>query len=114
MLHSCSNSHITQFILFKYTKLKLRTIDEQLKALEDKSEVSLQDAYEHFSPLETKKIIPNILRLLKLAVLCPIGNAVCVRLFSLLKLVKSSLRSSLGDPNLDMIMRINEEAPQGS
>ena len=50
--------------------------------------------------------------LIENSILCPIGNAVVERLFSLLKIVKTDMRNSLGDPNLDKILRINKEAPK--
>ena len=50
--------------------------------------------------------------LIENSILCPIGNAIVERLFSLLKIVKTDMRNSLGDPNLDKILRINKEAPK--
>ena len=47
--------------------------------------------------------------LLKLAILCPLGNAVVERLFSLMSLVKTQLRSSLSDVTLDILLRVNKE-----
>ena len=44
-----------------------------------------------------------------MAILSPIGNAIVERLFSYLKLVKSSLRNRLDDGNLDKLLRIKME-----
>ena len=50
--------------------------------------------------------------LIENSILCPIGNAIMERLLSLLKRVKTDMRNSLGDPNLDKILRIHKEAPK--
>ena len=42
-----------------------------------------------------KSLLPNMLILLKLGILCPVGNSVVERLFSLMKLVKTPLRNLL-------------------
>ena len=50
--------------------------------------------------------------LIENSILCPIGNAIVERLFSLLKIVKTDMRNSLGNPNPDKILRINKDAPK--
>ena len=55
-------------------------------------------------------LFPNILTLLEMAILCPVGNATPERLFSLLKIVKSRLRNALGDQTLDSLLRIKMES----
>ena len=57
-------------------------------------------------------MFPNIIKLLEMAILSPIGNATVERLFSFLKLVKSSLRNRLGDGNLDKLLRIKMECKE--
>ena len=51
-------------------------------------------------------LFPNMLLLLEVAILCPVGNATVERLFSFMKLVKTHLRNSLGDSSLDSLIRI--------
>ena len=55
---------------------------------------------------------PNILVLLEIAILCPVGNATVERLFSFLKIVKTRMRSSLGDHVLDSLLRIKMESKE--
>ena len=57
-------------------------------------------------------LFPNILILLEMAVICPIGNATVERLFSFLKIVKTKLRNSLGDGTLDRLLRIKMETKE--
>ena len=73
--------------------------------------MSLGDIYEEFRQPGVQNLMPNIRILLLLANLSPVGNAVVERLFSLMKLTKTYLRNRLGDSNLDMLLRINKEAP---
>ena len=56
--------------------------------------------------------MPNISKLLLLANLSPVGNAVAERLFSLMKLTKTVLRNRLGERNLYILLRLNKEAPE--
>ena len=91
---------------------KLINLAEEISTLESKRGLSLSDILEELKKTEFKERIPNILILLEKAVLCPIGNAVCERLFSLLKIVKTKLRNSILDPNLDKLLRINKECPE--
>ena len=57
-------------------------------------------------------LFPNIIKLLEMAIICPIGNATVERLFSFLKLVKTKLRNSLGDGTLDKLLRIKCESKE--
>ena len=56
-------------------------------------------------------LYPNIRKIVLLASLCPVGNAVVECLFSLMKITKTVLRNSLADNMLDMLLRLNVEAP---
>ena len=56
--------------------------------------------------------MPNIKKLLLLASLSPVGNAVVERLFSLMKITKTLLRNSLSDKKLDILLQLNKEAPE--
>ena len=47
-----------------------------------------------------------------MALLCQVGNATVVRLFSFLKLVKTRLRNLLGDSTLDSLLRIKIECKE--
>ena len=47
-----------------------------------------------------------------MVVLCPVGNSTVERLFSFLKLVKTSLRNHLGDGTLDSLLRIKMECKE--
>ena len=53
----------------------------------------------------------TISKLLLLACLSPVGNAVVERLFSLMKITKTLLRNRLSDRRLDILLRLNKEAP---
>ena len=57
-------------------------------------------------------MFPNILKLLEMAIISPIGNATVERLFSFLKLVKTRLRNCLGDGTLDKLLRIKLECTE--
>ena len=56
-------------------------------------------------------LFPNVIKLVKLAAICPFGNASVERVFSLLKLVKNRLRSKVTQKTLDMLIRIKLESP---
>ena len=51
-------------------------------------------------------------KLVQLASFSPVGNAVVERLFSLMNITKTLLRNRLGDKNLDILLRLNKEAPE--
>ena len=74
-------------------------------------DLSLQDILQILNKTESRMLFPNIRKIVLLSSLCPIGNAVVERLFSLLKITKTVLRNSLGDTMLDMLLRLNVEAP---
>ena len=56
--------------------------------------------------------MPNMKKLLLIAVLSPVGNAVVERLFSLMNITKTLLRNRLSDKTLDILLRLNKEAPE--
>ena len=56
-------------------------------------------------------LFPNVIKLVKLAAICPFGNASVERVFSLLKLVKNRLRSKVTQKTLDLLIRIKLESP---
>ena len=71
--------------------------------------MTLAEMYETLCVPGRAFLFPNILVLLEMAVICPVGNATVERLFSYLKLVKSRLRNNLGDQTLDSLLRIKIE-----
>ena len=89
---------------------KIESLENDIKAQKNK-ELTLGDIYKEFRKPEVENMMPNIKKLLLLANLSPIGNAVVERLFSLMKLTKTLLRERLGDMKLDKLLRLNKEAP---
>ena len=91
----------------KSTIEKLKT---EISRLEDQiNKMSLAELFNKLNVPGTKFLFPNTLDLLEMAILCPIGNSTVERLFSFLKLVKTSLRNHLGDGTLDSLLRIKME-----
>jgi hypothetical protein len=91
----------------KSTIEKLMT---EISQLEDQiNKMSLAELFNKLNVPGTKFLFPNTLDLLEMAILCPIGNSTVERLFSFLKLVKTSLRNHLGDGTLDSLLRIKME-----
>ena len=76
----------------------------------EKNNLSLGDLYRELEKNEGI-IIPNVMYLLELATLMPLSNSCVERIFSRLTWVKTKLRNSLGDENLDRILRILVESP---
>ena len=95
----------------KPNEKKVNSLQEEIDDLKNSfNKTRLRDIYQHCQQSEgTPAVIPNIMTLLKLAILCPLGNAVVERLFSLMSLVKTQLRSSLSDVTLDRLLRVNKE-----
>ena len=90
---------------------KVESLENHIK-LQRQKKLTLSEIYEEFRKPEVANIMPNIKKLLLLANISPIGNAVVERLFSLMKLTKTLLRNSLGDVKLDKLLRLNKEAPE--
>ena len=63
---------------------------------------TIREALRYVNTIGLYKVsLQNILILLELGAICPFGNAVTERLFSLMKIVKSRLRNRLGQSTLD-------------
>ena len=92
-------------------KRKLVTMEKEIKRLQQK-QLTLGDIFSEFEKQELGLVMPNIMKLLLLSILSPIGNAVVERLFSLMKITKTVLRNRLGEKNLDFLLRLNKEAPE--
>ena len=92
-------------------KRQIISLEKQIKNLR-KKELTLRDVYLLLLKPEIGITMPNIKKLLLLANLSPVGNAIVERLFSLMKLTKTFLRNRLGDQNLDILLRLNKEAPE--
>ena len=91
-------------------KRRINSLENKLSDLM-KEEMGLQDIFRILCEPNTEVIFPNIKKVVLLALLCPVGNAIVERLFSKMKLTKTVLRNSLGDEMLDMLLRLNVEAP---
>ena len=92
-------------------KRKIEKLEKEIRDL-TKKEMTLQDIYSVISKPENCFLMPNIKKLVLLATLSPVGNAIVERLFSLMNITKTLLRNRLGDETLDLILRINKEAPE--
>ena len=92
-------------------KRKIEKLEKDLKMVIGK-EMSLNDVYSIVNNPVNRVLMPNIKKLVLLSALCPVGNAVVERLFSLMKITKTVLRNSLGDNMLDMLLRLKVEAPE--
>ena len=79
---------------------------------ENKNLKTIREALRYVNTIGLYKVsLPNILILLELGSICPFGNAVTERLFSLMKIVKSRLRNRLGQSTLDQLFRVKIESP---
>ena len=91
-------------------KSKIKVLKSEIADLESQvKRMSLSEMHDSLSVPGRAFLFPNILILLEMAILCPVGNATPERLFSLLKIVKTRLRNSLGDQTLDSLLRIKVE-----
>ena len=90
----------------KKLKTEISELEEQI------NKMSLAELFNKLNVPGTKFLLPNILDLLEMAILCPIGNSTVERLFSFLKLVKTSLRNHMGDGTLDSLLRIKMECTE--
>ena len=91
-------------------KRKHDKLEKELKELNEKR-LTLNDLHTIVSKPENSIVIPNMKKLVLLAILSPVGNTVIERLFSLMKITKTVLRNRLGDSTLDYLLRISVEAP---
>ena len=92
-------------------KRRTAKLEEELKDLNAK-DMMLSDIYTVVCKPENSFWMPNVKKLVLLALLSPVGNAVVERLFSLMNITKTLLRNCLGDKNLDILLRLNKEAPE--
>ena len=94
-------------------KSKIKALKSEISELESEvGQMSLSEIYKCLCVPGRAFLFPNILILLELAILCPIGNATVERLFSFLKLVKTKLRNQMGDGTLDSLLRIKVEGKE--
>ena len=92
-------------------KSKIKVLKSEIADLEASvSRMPLSEMHDVLCVPGRAFLFPNILTLLEMAILCPVGNATPERLFSLLKIVKSRLRNALGDQTLDSLLRIKMES----
>ena len=91
-------------------KRKVDNLEKEIKLLK-KKEFVLSDAYRMLLQPEVGNLMPNIKKLVLMAKLSPVGNAVVERMFSLMKIMKTLLRNRLSDQSLDQQLRLNKEAP---
>ena len=77
-------ANITKHINTQRDKRKKTRLVDQIKALSEK-EISLPDVYIKLREPEFEILMPNLKRIVYLANLSPVSNAVVERLFSLLK-----------------------------
>ena len=92
-------------------KRKVSKIEKEIRDTRGK-EITLVEMYNLLKKKEYSTTMPNIKTLLLFANLSSVGNAVVERLFSLMKLTKTGLRNRIGDQNIDMLLRLNKEAPE--
>ena len=77
-----------------------------------RKDLMLSDIYTIICKPENSFLMPNMKKLVLIALLSPVGNAVVERLFSLMNITKTLLRNSLSDRTLDVLLRLNKEAPE--
>ena len=85
-------------------KKKIQKIEGEIAELK-KKKMDLNESYSILKKPENEHMLPNMKKLLLLATLSPVGNAVVERLFSLVKITKTILRNSLSDKTLDILLR---------
>ena len=94
-------------------KKKIEELNEKIEDLEASIDnMPLSEMYKKLCEPGHAYQFPNILVLLEIAILCPVGNATVERLFSFMKIVKTRMRNSLGDHVLDSLLRIKTECKE--
>ena len=73
-------------------KRKKRNLEKELERLKE-TKITLKDLYSKFEEEDISAVMPNIKKLLLLANISPVGNAVVERAFSLMKITKTYLRN---------------------
>lgn len=81
---------------------------EQLKRWQNSS--SLMCVFQDFCKAGLKSIFPSLFLLIKIGVTIPVSSCSPERTFSKLKLIKTRLRSTMGEDRLEDLMRITCEA----
>ena len=94
-------------------KKRINEITQKIEDLEASiDKMPLSEMYRKLCEPGYAYQFPNILVLLEIAILCPVGNATVERLFSFMKIVKTRMRNSLGDQVLDSLLRIKTESKE--
>lgn len=70
---------------------------------------SLLYIFQLFTDSSIKDVLPNIYMLIKIGVTLPVSSASTEQSFSKLKLIKTRLRSTMAEPRLEGLMRIDEQ-----
>lgn len=70
---------------------------------------SIKTIFELFSLNNLKTEFPNLHAVLKISITLPVSSASCERSFSKLKLIKTRLRSTMGQESLEELMIISSE-----
>ena len=103
-------------ILSEWRLIK-RAFAKQKKALMKKNQLSKSPTLQEIK-MEMEScdgyadICPEIIKLLNILLVLPVGTASVERSFSQMKLVKTRLRSRINDRNLARLMRIATEGPE--
>ena len=111
-LHSLQ-SKLKTTLTKTYNKSTIDKLKVEITELENKIDrMSLAEIFKALNVPGKKFQFLNVLDLLEMAILCPVGNSTVERLFSFLKLVKTSLRNHLADGTLDSLLRIKIECQE--
>ena len=123
-INSERNIHLKEQMMLKQKKLDTTfkkacnksSIDQlkmEISKLEDGiNRMTLAEIFKNLNVPGKKFLFPNVLNLLEIAILCPVGNSTVERLFSFLKIIKTKLRNHLGDGTLDSLLRIKVECKE--
>ena len=88
---------VKETLTTKANQKKIKVLKEEVEILKEAvKKMTMRDIFANINKDDgLKSLLPNMLVLLKLGILCPVGNSVVERLFSLMKLVKTPLRNLL-------------------
>ena len=107
------NQKLKTTLKTKSNQAAIKRLNSEISTLESVvNRMSLSEVFNLLSVPGKAFLFPNILKLLEMAIIRPIGNATVERLFSFLKLVKTRLRNCLGDGTLDKLLRIKFECTE--
>ena len=106
MRKSCLNGEYSREPLLNKRKhlMKMNQLSKPLTLQEIKVEMESCDGY--------ADIFPEIIKLLNILLVLPLGTASVKGSFSQMKLVKTRLRTRINDHNLARLMRIATEGPE--